>query len=194
MGHIVCKHGLLVDPVKIVLILSFQPLINVDMLRETLGHTEYYRKFIRGCVVITALMEKLLRKDVAFVCSPECQGIFNTMKDKMDLTLILVFPYWNKEFHVHVDESFVALGMVLAQPGEGDIDHSISFTSWKLSFAKKYYTTIEREGLVMVYALQKFRHYLLGGHFKMFTNHSALKHLVNKPLLGGKICPWLLLF
>jgi hypothetical protein len=34
----------------------------------------------------------------------------------------------------------------------------------------------------MVYALQKFRHYLLGNHFKMFIDHSALKYLVNKPV------------
>ena len=46
----------------------------------------------------------------------------------------------------------------------------------------------------MVYALQKFIHYLLGEHFKMFTDHSALKYLVNKPVLGGRICRWLLLF
>ena len=46
----------------------------------------------------------------------------------------------------------------------------------------------------MVYALQNFSHYLLGGHFKMFTDHSALQYLVNKPVLGGKICRWLLLF
>jgi hypothetical protein len=46
----------------------------------------------------------------------------------------------------------------------------------------------------MMYALQKFHHYLLGGHFKMFTDHSALKYLVNKPVLGGRLCRWLLLF
>ena len=46
----------------------------------------------------------------------------------------------------------------------------------------------------MVYALQKIRHYLLGGHFKMYTNHLALKYLVKNPVLGGKICRWLLLF
>ena len=34
----------------------------------------------------------------------------------------------------------------------------------------------------------------MGSHFKMFTNHSTLKYLVNKPVLGGKICKWLLLF
>lgn len=46
----------------------------------------------------------------------------------------------------------------------------------------------------MVYALQKFPHYLLGGHFKFFTDHSSLKYLVNKPFLEGRICRWLLLF
>jgi hypothetical protein len=40
----------------------------------------------------------------------------------------------------------------------------------------------------MVYALQKFRHYLLGKHFKMFTDHFSLKYLVNKTVLGGRIC------
>ena len=70
LGHIMCKQGLLVDPMKIVLILSFPPSTNVKMLRVTLGHTRYYRKFIRGYAVITAPMEKLLKKDVAFVWIP----------------------------------------------------------------------------------------------------------------------------
>jgi hypothetical protein len=107
---------------------------------------------------------------------------------------ILIFPDWRKEFHVHVDASSIALGVVPAQPREGDIDHPLAFSSRKLSIVEINYTTTKREGLAMVYTLQKFRHYLLGGHFKMFIDHSALKYLVNKAVLGGKICRWLLLF
>jgi hypothetical protein len=107
---------------------------------------------------------------------------------------ILVFPDWSKEFHVHVDASSIALGVVLAQPGVGDINHSLVFSNKKLSTTEINYTTTKREGLAMVYVLQKFRHYLLGGNFKMFTDHSALKYLVNNPMLGGRICRWLLLF
>jgi len=55
---------------------------------------------------------------------------------------------------VHVDASSIALGVVLAQPGEGDIDNSISFSSTKFPTVERNYTTNEREGLVMVYALQ----------------------------------------
>jgi hypothetical protein len=98
---------------------------------------------------------------------------------------ILVFPDCTKDFHVHVDASSIALGVVLSQPGTRDIDHPLAFASRKLSTTEINYTTTEREGLAMVYALHKFRHYLLGGHFKMFIDHSALKYLVNKPMLGG---------
>jgi hypothetical protein len=139
-------------------------------------------------------MEKLLRKDTKFQWNDECQHGLDTLKEKMVITPILVFPHWEKTFHVHVDESAIELGAILAQPRAGDLDHPIAFASKNLSELEHNYNTTEREGLAMVYALQKFRHYLLGKCFKMFTNHSALKYLVNKPVLRGRICRWLLLF
>ena len=116
------------------------------------------------------------------------------MKAKMASVPILVFPDWNKEFHVHVDASSIALGSILTQLGEGNLDHPIAYASRNFSFVERNYTTTKREVLAMVYALQNFRHYLLGRHFNMFTDHSALQYLVNKPMLGGKICRWLLHF
>ena len=46
----------------------------------------------------------------------------------------------------------------------------------------------------MVFALQKFRHYLLANPFIFYIDHQALKYLVNKPLHHGRIFRWLLLF
>ena len=80
------------------------------------------------------------------------------------------------------------------QLGEGDIDHSTVFSSMKISSAKRNYSTTEREGLEMVYALHKYRHYRLGGHFIVFTDHSTLKYMFNKPVLGGNIFRWIMLF
>jgi hypothetical protein len=194
LGHIVCKQGLLVDPAKIVVIVNLPPPKIVCQLRAMLGHTRYYRKFIKGYAQITPPMEKLLRKDTKFQWNDECQHGLDTLKEKMVTVPILVFPNLEKTFHVHVDASAVALGSILVQPRVGDLDHLIAFAGRKLSESKKNYNTTEREGLAMVYALQKFRHYLLGKHFKMFTDHSALKYLVNKLVLEGIICRWLLLF
>jgi len=138
-------------------------------------------------------MEKLLKKDVTFYWNEDCKKSLDVLKEKMVIAPILVFLNW-KEFHVHVDVSCIALGVVLTQSGGGDLDHPIAFASRSLSKAEKNYSTTECEGLAMVYTLQKFRHYMLGGHFKMYTDHSTLKYLVNNPVLGGRICRWLLLF
>ena len=94
---------------------------------------------------------------------------------------ILVFLDWKLPFHVHVDASSIALGIVFVQP-RGLLDHPIAFSSRKISLVERNYTTTKREGLEMIYALQKFIHYLLGAHFKMFTDHSAFKYLVNNPV------------
>jgi hypothetical protein len=61
----------------------------------------------------------------------------------MVIAPILVFPDWEKTFHVHVDASSIALGAILAQPRAGDLDHSIAFTSRKLLELEQKYNTTE---------------------------------------------------
>ena len=122
-------------------------------LRSILGHMGYYRKFIQGYALITAPMEKFLKKDSSFFWNDECQQSFELLKEKMVSAPILIFPDWEKVFHVHVDASSIALEVVLTQLGEGDIDHPVAFASRKLSSAECNYSTTEWEGLAMVYAL-----------------------------------------
>jgi hypothetical protein len=62
----VCKQGFLVYPAKIAVIVNLPPPKSVHQLREKLGHTGYYRKFIKGYVQIIEPMEKLLRKNSKF--------------------------------------------------------------------------------------------------------------------------------
>lgn len=107
---------------------------------------------------------------------------------------MLRFLDWNKIFHVHVDASQCAIGCVLVQPGDNTMDRPIYFASQKLTKVEQNYTTTERKGLRMVYALQKFRYYLLANPFIFYIDHQALMYLVNKPLLRGRISCWLMLF
>ena len=69
-----------------------------------------------------------------------------------------------------------------------------SHASRLLSKAEKNYTTIEKEALAMVYAVNKFRHYLFGKRFIFYVDHLALQYLVNKPQVSGRLARWLLLF
>ena len=61
------------DPVNIAIIVNLPPLKSIKQLRTMLGHTGYYRKFIKVYAQITALMEKKLKKDIKFEWTPECQ-------------------------------------------------------------------------------------------------------------------------
>ena len=74
------------------------------------------------------------------------------------------------------------------------MDYPIVYSNRKLNKEERNYSIIEREALGMVFALQKYRHYLLASPFVFFTDHQALKYLVNKPLHHGRIYKWLLLF
>ena len=111
---------------KITIIVNLPAPNSVKQLRTVLGHTDYYRKFIKGYAKITAPVEKLLKKEAKFLWNEECQQSLDTLKEKMVTTPILVFPYWNKPFHVHVDAFGIALGIFLTQPGEGGINHPIA--------------------------------------------------------------------
>jgi hypothetical protein len=80
LGHIVCKQGLLVDPTKTAFIVNLPPPKLVRQLRETLGHTCYYMKFIKGYAQITMPMEKMLKNDIMFQWNEDFQQVLDTLK------------------------------------------------------------------------------------------------------------------
>jgi len=86
-------------------------------------------------------MEKLLNKDVTFYSNDDCKKILDILKEKMVTVLILVFPDWKKDFHVHVDVSCIALGAVLTQEGEEGLDHPIVFRRHRLYKEEMKYST-----------------------------------------------------
>ena len=62
-----------------------------------------------------------------------------------------------------------------------------------LSPTEKNYIVTEREDLGMVYALRKFKHYLLSNKVVFHVDHQALLYLVKKPQLTGRLARWMLL-
>ena len=90
LSHVVCRDEIPMDPSKITIIVDFPPSSIVKQLRTTLGHMGYYWKFIRGYVEVTAPMEKLLKKDVKFQWSEQCQESLDVLNKNMITTPILV--------------------------------------------------------------------------------------------------------
>ncbi|RDY12965.1 Tf2-6, partial [Mucuna pruriens] len=92
------------------------------------------------------------------------------------------------------DASNSALGVVLGQrAGVGQPVHVIAYASHTMDPAQQNYTTIEKELLEIVFALDKFHSYLLGSRIVMFSDHAALRYLLKKPDAKPRLIRWMLL-
>ena len=80
LGHIVSGDGIRVDPSKISAIVDWKPPKNVTEVRSFLGLAGYYRRFVNGFSIIAAPMTRLLRKNVKFEWTEECQQSFEELK------------------------------------------------------------------------------------------------------------------
>ncbi|GKB19683.1 reverse transcriptase domain-containing protein [Tanacetum coccineum] len=115
LGHKVSDVGLEVDKAKIDLISKLSPPTNVKGIRSFLGHASFYRCFIKDLSKITRPLTKLLEKDTPFEFNDECHKAFNSLKEKLTCTPVIVSPNWNLPFKLMCDASDFAVGAVLAQ-------------------------------------------------------------------------------
>ena len=88
-------------------------------------------------------------------------------------------PNWELPFGIMCDASDYAIGAVLGKR-EDKKASVIYYASKTLDSTQSNYTTMEKEFLVVVFALEKFRLYIVGSPVTIFTNHEALKYLLSK--------------
>ena len=172
------------DPTKIEVIHTLSVPIKLKEVRSFLGHVGYYQRFIKYFSQIVAPLYKLLRKDVEFIWNDDCMKAFLQLKEVLLTTPVLQGPNWEFPFYIHTDASDHAIGVVLGQKLDS-IEHAIYYISKNLQGAKYNYTIIEKEVLAVIYALNKFRHYVIGYQIFVHTNHSAINYLMNKSAISG---------
>ena len=105
---------------------------------------------------------------------------------------MLKFPDWSLPFEIMCDASDYAVGAVLGQT-VNKAPFAIYYASRTLSDAQLNYTTTEKELLAVVFALDKFRSYLLGSKVIVFTDHAALRYLLSKKETKPRLIRWILL-
>ncbi|GJT95398.1 reverse transcriptase domain-containing protein [Tanacetum coccineum] len=165
LGHKVSSAGLEVDKAKIDVISKLPPPTN-----------------IKG----------LLEKDTLFEFNDECQKAFELLKEKLTCALVIVIPNWKLPFELMCAASDFAVGAVLGQK-DGKNFHPIYFASKTLNPAQQKYTVTEKELMVVVFAFDKFRSYLILSKTIVHTDHSALKHLFKKQDAKPRLIRWILL-
>ena len=176
LGHRVTEEGLLPDPALPATIRDISPPQNATEVCSFLGLTGYYRLYVRNFAAITGPLHALTRKDAVFHWSPDCQDAFDHLKMLLTTSPITAFPNFSLPFRLYTDSSTAGLGAILAQVREGK-ERIICCASRSLNQAEKAYPVTKFECLTIVWAVTKFRPYLMPMPFEVYTDHYALQWL-----------------
>ncbi|KAL9360500.1 hypothetical protein Peur_048623 [Populus x canadensis] len=192
LGHIVSSKGIEVDKSKVEVIQKLPTPQTVKDVRSFLGHAGFYRRFIHSFSTIAKPLCNLLSQDVQFDWTSKCQEAFEKLKGLLTTAPIMQAPDWSLPFELMCDASDFAVGAVLGQRKDKK-PHVIYYASKTLNDAQLNYTTTEKELLAVVFALDKFRSYLVGSLVIVFTDHAALKYLLTKQDAKPRLIRWILL-
>ena len=157
-----------------------------------MGHAGFYHRFIKDFSAISKPLCHLLTKDYEFTFTNECHESFEKLKILLITSPILQVPDWSVPFEIMCNASDYAVGVVLGQKKE-KVQCVIYYASKTLNEAQRNYTTTEKELLVVVFELEKFRSYILGSPIIVYTYHSGLKHLLSKKETKPRLIRWILL-
>ena len=189
LGHIITSSGLSPNPKQVAAVQDFPVPQSIHQLRQYLGLTSYYRRFIGRFAKIAAPLYRLTKKEVKWEWSKECQLAFETLKDKLMQAPVLIYPDFKEKFVLETDASLRGLGAVLSQK-KGGLLHPVSYASRSLSSPEKNYSISELETLAVVWAIQHYRAYLYGHEVTVVTDHSAVKAILETPSPSGKHARW----
>ena len=122
----------------------------------------------------------------------DCQKALTNIQTKINQNLKLALPDISKPFYVQTDASNVGLGATLLLKQDGHL-RPCFFLSRKLLDRETRYSVPEREGLGIVWALQKLSRYLVGNPFFLQTDHKPLKFIDRSKSINARICRWALI-
>lgn len=190
LGFRVSGDGIIANPEKVSAVQNFPTPTDVKQVRSFLDLASYYRRFIPNFSVIAGPLYALTKKDAVFLWSDSCVEAFGLLKTLLTQAPILAFPDFSFLFRLETDASGLGLGAVLSQEQEDGTIRPIAYASRTLPPHERNYGSTELEALGVVWAVRHFRQYLYGHTCHVFTDHEALKSLLNSPHPSGKLACW----
>jgi hypothetical protein len=186
LGHVLSARGVSVDPKKIQSVMDWEAPTTQTEVRGFLGLAGYYRKFVERFSSIARPMTQLLKKDKKFEWTPKCEESFQELKKWLVTAPVLTMPDITKSFDVYCDASKLGLGCVLMQEGK-----VIAYLSRQLWPHEENYPTHDLELAAVVLALKTWRHYLMGNHCEIYTDHKSLKYIFSQKELNMRERRWI---
>ena len=195
LGHIVGQGQVKPVEAKVEAISDFPVPTGKRQLMRFLGMAGYYRKFCNNFSIIAEPLTNLLGKRVKYVWTDDCQKSFDKLKAILKSAPVLLAPSFEKEFKLAVDASDVGAGSVLLQEDDNGVDHPVCYFSKKFNKHQRNYSTIEKECLSLILALQHFEVYLASSvsPIVVFSDHNPLTFIHKMKNKNQRLLRWSLM-
>ncbi|UYV63012.1 hypothetical protein LAZ67_2002847 [Cordylochernes scorpioides] len=154
---------------------------NIDFLGYTVT-ADYAR--------LRAPLNKLLKKDVKWNWDPDCQQAFTTLKESLTSKPVLHLYQVGLPCRLYCDASTQGIAGILKQVHPDGQVHPVQYFSRALRAHERNYTVSELECLAIVESVDKFRIYLTGIKFTIYTDHQALQWLKTIKNPSGRLFRW----
>ncbi|UYV78291.1 hypothetical protein LAZ67_16000865 [Cordylochernes scorpioides] len=163
---------------------------NRKTLQSFLGAVNVYNKFIPEYARLRAPFNNLLKKDVVWNWNEVCQKAFIDLKGKLTQHPILHLYKEGLPCQVYCDASTLGIAGILKQVHPDGNVYPVQYFSRTLRPHEKNYSISELECLAIVESVEKFRIYLMGRKFTIFSDHHALQWLKTIKNPSGRLFRW----
>ena len=185
LGYDISVCGVSPQRNKIDAILQIAPPTSRKFLQSFLGMFNYYRRLYPTSKIDMKPLTYLTSPKVKYKWTKEADSSFNKIKEMLTHDTLLVYPDFDKPFHLDTDASKSQLGGIIYQ------DHGIiAYHSRRLTKYQENYSTPEKEALSIVDMLKTYSPTLMGN--KIFVNTDSL-NLLGKNKISSRLTRWLLL-
>lgn len=191
LGYEISASGIRPSERKILAVKDFPAPRNVHEVRQFLGLASYFRKFVKGFGEIARPLTNLLKKNSVWQWTVTEIDAFNSLKSKLVDRPVLALYDPKLETELHTDASSLGLGGILMQwQGNPRTLKPVAYFSRQTTPEERHMHSYELETLAVVCSLKKFRVYLLGINFTVFTDCNALRTTLTRRDLIPRIARW----
>jgi transposase InsO family protein len=192
LGHIVGNGTIKPNPELVKAVMEFPLLKSPKDVRSFLGLVNYYRRFIKHLATVSEPIQKLVRNDIKWEWTIECQQAFEQIKELLTKSPVLRSPDFSRPFIIQTDASGIGMGAILSQLYE-DGEHPVAFASHLFNGPEIRYSATERECLAVVWAVRKFNVYLHSLPFIVESDARALSFLMTNKNPTKRMMKWAML-
>lgn len=186
LGYFVDSQGIKMQPSKIAAIKNYPRPQNVTDVRSFVGLCSFYRKLYPNFATDAAPLTKLTRKATTFNWTIEQEEAFENIKRKLLEFPILIHYDPTLPIELHCDASGIGLGATIGHIINEKF-HAVQHASRLLSDCETRYSTTDKESLCIVWAIEKFKRFVMGLPFTVYTDHRALNWLNSKEKLPSRL-------